>query len=291
VRHALFGICLIAVVHACAPPPENPKSDGGNVEARVDAGVRDGGHLSDDGGSEESNDGGPVIAEAPSCQSPNDCPYWYCECQSGPPVNSAKCINNRCLNAAEACPSSCAAFGTCWEGYATGGWDGGTNVGPSTCTTKVTPDAGTPDAGKPDAGCGDGTSFTDVGNGCSGTGASCASKLCYGIGVFKYCTKRCDDEDNCPLGWKCELNSDGFKICTAGTVTSTPISHNAACGQVGFTDLGQTCGANSHCQSGACILKFDQSAYVCVQMCNLEEQCPGSSTCSQVYSDLKLCRY
>lgn len=39
----------------------------------------------------------------PACSEGADCPNWYCDCASGP-VNSAKCVQGRCLNAAEACP-------------------------------------------------------------------------------------------------------------------------------------------------------------------------------------------
>ncbi|MCA3016738.1 MAG: hypothetical protein INH41_30510, partial [Myxococcaceae bacterium] len=44
------------------------------------------------GGRPASNGGGAAASSAPACSTSDDCPTWFCECQSGPPVNSRRCV-------------------------------------------------------------------------------------------------------------------------------------------------------------------------------------------------------
>lgn len=216
--------------------------------------------------------------EAPTCKVSEDCPNWFCECEKGPPVNTRHCTNGRCENAAVACPKSCKSFGTCWTGQAGGGWDGGTNSGPNECKAPALADAGTKN------GCGDNTAFTDLGKACTG-GTQCQSGQCYGLSPSFVCTKRCTTEQECPKDWKCATNGDGFKTCAQGDKSATgPLSTNASCAQVSFTDLGGACSIPQHCQSFICI---NQGSY-CSRRCKVAADCPSGWTCT-TGTNMKFC--
>jgi hypothetical protein len=74
------------------------------------------------GGSGGSSAGGSGGTTAGGCQSAEDCPYWYCDCEDGMVVNSRTCSNGSCLGAASVCPDSCESFGHgSWTGSAGGG--------------------------------------------------------------------------------------------------------------------------------------------------------------------------
>jgi len=209
-----------------------------------------------------------VDESAPSCANPEACPYWYCDCGEGPPINTRHCTNGKCEDARTACPSSCKSFKTCWTGHASGGWDGGTNAGPDECHPTVPAEAGT--------GCGDATSFTDIGKACA-NGPQCQSGQCYGVSPSFLCTKRCTTASHCPLHWKCEKNGDGFQVCMQGGLSTTGSvpSTNAACGQVGFTDLGQACSGPANCQSSICL-----GSSLCSRRCEVAADCPAGWSCT-----------
>lgn len=243
-----------------------------------DAGADGSGHgdqsASKDASSVFSSDGSKVDDAAnssgsgPTCGEGNDCPNWYCECQSGPPVNAAHCTNARCEDASEACPKACADFGTCWLGTAGGGWDGGTNAGETTCGNSSTVDAAT-------SGCADGTSFTDLGKTCSG-GTSCQSGLCFGVSPSFLCTKRCSTANDCPASWACVAAAgESFSICMEGSLSgSGAASTNLSCSQAQFSDVGAACNDPTDCQSWICI----GSSY-CSKRCDTDADCPSGDTC------------
>jgi hypothetical protein len=276
-------LLVVALLVACGPARRDDDETTGGSGDPADVGdVADAGGWIDSGSPRDA--GSPHDAGSsggtPTCSLSTDCPYWYCECRSGPPVNSRRCVNNVCQNAAQGCPAACENFQTCWTGYAEGGWDGGTNVGPNAC--RSAPDAGTPhDAGTPvDAGpapsCGDGTSFTDLGKACT-YGTECLSSLCYGTPSYSLvCTKRCTSASTCPSGWKCLPNSNGFNICMIGSPTSSTVSTNTGCAQVSFSDVGQSCTAHNQCQSQICM-----NAGYCSRRCESSADC-GSLHCGDV---------
>lgn len=204
----------------------------------------------------------------PTCTSSDDCPNWYCECASGPPVNSRHCTNGRCEDAPTACPRACKSFNTCWTGKAGGGWDGGSNAGPNDCTPPAKPPA---DAGT--ASCNDGTSYTDLGKACL-NGSTCQSGQCWGVSPSFQCTKRCTSSDQCPKNWKCTPTANNFSVCMQGTLASGSLSSNAGCAQVSFTDLGGGCVTPTDCQSYICL-----SSTYCSKRCEVDADCPATWTC------------
>jgi hypothetical protein len=126
--HVMVLWCCLLV--GCGPvgPSEDFEQD------NVDVGT------SDAAVSQDVNKDAGGNAGAPICEDAEDCPYWYCDCREGPPVNTRHCSNHVCEDAIAACPSSCSSFNSCWLGTASGGWAGGSNYGPSTCSNVV--DAG-----------------------------------------------------------------------------------------------------------------------------------------------------
>ena len=237
------------------PPPSPTSTDVPSTPSRGDVDASTPGKVD------------PADNNAPSCKAPEDCPYWYCECESGPPLNTRHCTNGRCEDGRQACPTSCKSFKTCWTGRAKGGWDGGSNAGPNECNPPIPPEAGT--------GCGDATSFTDIGKACAGN-AQCQSGQCWGVSPSFLCTKRCTTASQCPANWKCVKNGDGFDICMQGNVgaTGSP-STNTGCGQVAFTDLGMRCTTPTNCQSSICL----GSSY-CSRRCEASADCPAGWSCT-----------
>lgn len=280
----LLCLSALALVVACAPSRrggddgENDDTDAVPTDT-ADAGDEPHDNNPDPIDAGTPHDGGSVTPDgAPVCAGSADCPNWVCECGSGPPVNSRRCVNGRCLDAPQGCPAACEGFGTCWTGYAEGGWDGGSNAGPNLCRS-TTPDAGPVDAGPP-PGCGDGTSFADLGKACV-YGTECASTLCYGNPSYSLvCTKRCDDESNCPSAWKCVRNAQGFDICMIGDPISSPVSQNTGCAQVSFSDVGESCSRAADCQSKICM-----NAGYCSRRCETSAECDGLS-CGGVNSNM-----
>jgi hypothetical protein len=73
----------------------------------------------------DTSDGGQV------CSVAADCPNIACICDDGSaigtPVNSRRCVDDRCQSASDSCPASCSAFGFSWTGRVvdTGGGGGG----------------------------------------------------------------------------------------------------------------------------------------------------------------------
>jgi len=159
-------------------------------------------------------------------------------------------------------------------GSASGGWDGGTNVGRNDCA--VVSDGGTP----PPTGCGDNTSFSDLGRACTGN-TDCEARLCYGkVGYSTICTKRCATAANCPEGWKCELASDGLRVCMIGSTSTGTVSSNTDCAQISFSDIGLSCSQASQCQSLMCT----KGGY-CTRRCESSADC-GSLSCTSINGGL-----
>ncbi len=143
---AIVGLYALAGCSGGGTPDEGASSSsssssggqGTGSGSEQAAGTPSGSGSGSGSGSEEDKPGSSTsppttTSNAPSCQNEDGCPNWFCECEEGPPVNTRHCTNGRCEDAAVACPKSCKAFGTCWIGQAGGGWQGGTNSGPSDC--------------------------------------------------------------------------------------------------------------------------------------------------------------
>ncbi|MFO0669476.1 MAG: hypothetical protein U0235_07610 [Polyangiaceae bacterium] len=80
-----------------------------------------------------SGSSAPAGATSVTCKVADDCGNWFCDCSSGPPVNSRSCTNGYCLDAAHTCPKACQDFGVTWAGTAGGGpTKRSTNSGSST---------------------------------------------------------------------------------------------------------------------------------------------------------------
>ncbi|MCU0698860.1 MAG: hypothetical protein MUC96_20345 [Myxococcaceae bacterium] len=230
------------------------------------AGGQAGGRPASNGGGAA---GGSSSSSAPACSTSDDCPTWFCECQSGPPVNSRRCVNNRCQDGAQACPGACAGFGTCWRGLSSGGFPGGSNAGPSTC-------------GGASTGSGGGTaqtcSVTDLGKNCS-AGTECQSGLCFGASPSFICTKACTSANDCPFDWVCESTSQGGRVCMSGREGASRSTANA-CRPVAHPDVGGPCVAS--CSGGHCV------GNTCTHRCNSAAECPAGWTCSG--TSFKSCR-
>jgi hypothetical protein len=112
--------CLMACSGGSDPdtPPGGTSSGGTSSGGTSSGGTSSGGEKEDDTATSTE----PSTPAGPTCKTPDDCPYWYCECSSGPPVNTRHCTNGVCEDAATACPDSCAAFGETWTGSAGGGF-------------------------------------------------------------------------------------------------------------------------------------------------------------------------
>ncbi|MFZ5446294.1 MAG: hypothetical protein ACOZQL_40275 [Myxococcota bacterium] len=219
------------------------------------------------GGSAGTGGGGGSSVSGPSCTTASDCPYWFCDCASGP-VNSRACINNRCVDAPSSCPSSCANFSSCWRGTAGGGYPQGSNAGPSTCTSTGGGSGTTGGGGgSSTASC----SFSDLGKGCS-AGADCQSNLCFGTSPSFICTRACVSANDCPAGWVCDGTSLGGKVCMTGKLDSTlPRSTSTVCESISFSDLGGPC---SGCASKFC------TANMCTRRCDFDSDCPSPWRCA-----------
>jgi hypothetical protein len=202
--------------------------------------------------------GGGTANSSPRCSTGDECPSWYCDCRTGPPVNSQRCVNNRCQDGAQACPGACAGFGTCWLGVSSGGFPGGNNVGPSTCSP----------------GTGGGTaqtcSVTDLGKNCS-AGSECQSGLCFGISPSFICTRSCTTANDCPFDWICEATTQGGRVCMSGR-EGTSRSTSRVCRSVSYPDVGGPCVTS--CSGGHCV------ANTCTHRCNSAAECPTGWTCA-----------
>lgn len=246
---------------------------GTGAGAGVGAGTAQGGGLAAGGGLSTGGgaaSGGTALSNAPFCSTSDDCPNWFCECRSGPPVNSRRCVNNRCQDGAQACPGACAGFGTCWLGVSSGGFVGGSNAGPSTCSGTGGGTAG--------GGTAQTCSVTDLGKDCS-LGTDCQSGLCFGTSPSFICTKACTTANDCPLDWICESTSSGGRVCMSGR-EGTPRSTANVCRSVSYPDVGGPCVAS--CTGGHCVNN------TCTHRCNSVAECPQGWTCSG--SPFKSCR-
>lgn len=232
-------------------------------------GLAAGGGLATGGG---ATGGGSVNNTAPFCSVGEDCPNVVCECRSGPPVNSRRCVNNRCLDGAQACPGACAGFGTCWLGISSGGFVGGSNAGPSTCSGAG---GGTASTG---GGSAQTCSVSDLGKDCS-VGTQCQSGLCFGTSPSFICTKACTTVNDCPLDWICEATSSGGRVCMSGR-EGTPRSTANVCRAIAHPDVGGPCVAS--CSGGHCV------SNTCTHRCNSVAECPQGWTCSG--TPFKSCR-
>jgi hypothetical protein len=98
---AIAALVMLAGTSAC--PFLMPPIDDDSAETR---------RSRDD--DEERGGGGQV------CSVADDCPNIACICDDGSalgaPVNSRRCVNDRCQLAAASCPASCAAFDMEWTG-------------------------------------------------------------------------------------------------------------------------------------------------------------------------------
>lgn len=236
---------------------------------------QDGGAADRDGTSSANR-----APEGPTCKEAEDCPYWYCDCSAGPPVNARHCENQRCATAADTCPNACAAFGETWLGTAGGGWKSGSGSS-----------GGGSKGGGGGTGCGDGTSYADLGTTCS-TEATCESNLCVGTQQHTFCTKACDTSDNCPRGWVCAgVQGLTTKACLIGDVVATsPVSTNTACKDKVFPDTGLACTSPFQCSSGVCGGSTNPSARYCTERCNSAADCPAGMGCVQNTGDtMKTC--
>lgn len=238
-------------------------------------GTGTGGGLASGGGTGTGGGGGS--SSAPTCVAGTDCPYWYCNCQSGPPVNSQRCVNNRCQDAAQSCGSACAGFNTCWLGTAGGGFTGGSNSGPSTCagTGGGTGGGTATGGGGGSASC----AFTDLGKGCT-LGSDCQSNLCFGLSPSFICTRACVSANDCPLNWTCDATTSGGKVCMSGKTSGTPSASNV-CVDFTYTDIGGPC---TNCQSKYCI------GSACTRRCDVNADCPSPWTCKTGSDSFKSCR-
>lgn len=124
----------------------------------------------------------PEGATTYTCNSAEDCGYWYCECADGFVVNSALCVNQYCMDAASACPSACTYFQH-------GDWTGAAGGGPGT----------TP---PPD-------------NTCGGIGSS--DPVCNACGNENCCSEAeaCGGSAACLDYWDCAVPCGGDPSCRA----------------------------------------------------------------------------
>lgn len=114
ITFALFFATLATA--ACSSSSSGPSSsDGGTPEKGKESYSPPG----TTGGSK------PADATDVTCKNSSECAYWYCRCEDGAVVNSAKCDNGYCLNAKGACPDACTTFNH-------GKWTGEAGGGPST---------------------------------------------------------------------------------------------------------------------------------------------------------------
>jgi hypothetical protein len=233
-----------------------------------------GGLAISNGGGAGGGGGGGGAASAPSCTVAEDCPNWACDCRSGPPVNSRRCVNNRCQDAAQSCGSACAGFNTCWVGTSTGGFVGGHNSGSSTCSAGGGAGGGSGGGGG-SAVCG----FSDLGKGCA-TGSTCQSGLCFGSSPSYICTRGCVSANDCPRNWTCDTTTSGGKVCMTGKTSGTQ-STSSVCSSFPFTDVGAPC---SSCASQYCI------GNACTHRCDVDSDCPSPWKCSTGSDSFKSCR-
>lgn len=137
---SLFAVAVVASLVACSGGPDTTSSSSSSSGSSGSSGSGKGkgtsqdqddnepGSTSSSSSSSSSSSGGsskPSGATNVTCQSEEDCGYWFCDCKDSSgdvsPVNSANCTNGYCLDAAASCPDACAAFGKTWTGTAGGG--------------------------------------------------------------------------------------------------------------------------------------------------------------------------
>lgn len=103
------------------PTPDEVEGSSNNGSSSSGGGSSGGGSSS--GSTSSSGGGKPNGATDVTCKVAEDCGYWFCDCESNPPmppppppVNARDCNNGWCMDAPSVCPDACAAFGYKWTG-------------------------------------------------------------------------------------------------------------------------------------------------------------------------------
>ncbi len=112
----LATICTLLALSMTTACPFGPDPDGDTGSERGDRGDR-----GDDGDNNNNNNNNGGGGGGDVCSVPDDCPNTVCYCVKNQgdfpsPVNSRRCINNRCALPRDSCDSVCSGFGMTWNG-------------------------------------------------------------------------------------------------------------------------------------------------------------------------------
>jgi hypothetical protein len=250
------GCCDVSGTCQLGTTPTACGSHGGTCEDCVGGSCFAGSCLGGATGGGHGGAGGGSTAGYPTCNVAEDCPYWFCECASGPPLNSRPCVNNVCLDGAQSCGDACAGFDSCWLGTSGGGFPQGSHNGPNTCS------------GTGGGSAGSSCAETDLGKGCT-VGSDCQSGMCFGVSPSFLCTKSCTTANDCPENWACGPTTGGGSVCMTG-ISTTPKSTNSLCHAFFIGDVGNAC---SNCESGFC------TSNECTKRCDVSVDCPSGWSC------------